>query len=963
MRRRPGTFGAALALALGLAATAAARGDDRKPQVPDLKVEKYTLPNGLEVILHEDHATPVVGVNLWYKVGSKNEKLGRTGFAHLFEHLMFQGSRHHDKEYFGPIEKVGATINGSTSNDRTNYFETLPSNALELALWLEADRMGFLLPVLTQAKLDNQRDVVKNERRQRVDNVPYGQAAEKLDEALYPPGHPYHHSVIGSLADLSSASLEDVSAFFRTYYSPNNASLVVAGDIDVPAAKALVAKYFGPLPRGPAVAKLAPEVPKLDAPKSLTMTDRVTLPRATLVWPTVAVGAEDEAPLDVLAAVLGQLPKENRLFRALMYDRQVAAQVGANSGVNALSGEFTVSLSARPGQGLDDLVTIADAEIARLKAEGPTAAEVEKAQNSQESGLVLGLQATGRKADFLNANNVEHGDPLAYKAEMVKLFAVTQADVKRVANTYLTANRVRLDVTPGTPSRRAPEATVDRGAQAPLASPPAAEARDTFDRGAMPAVGPNPKFAPPPVVRRTLSNGLQVLIAERHDLPILTLQLVVKGGETLAPAERHGLASMTAALLTEGTDSRDSLALAGALAEIGASVNTGGGLEASTVSLTTLTKHTARALDLYTDVLLHPVFPDKELKRLKAQRLNAIRARGDSAPGVAAVVFPKILYGDSHPYGRPVGGGGGPRGGGGGAGTLKSVAAISRDDVVGFHKQLFVPNNAAMIVVGDATPDAITATLEAALKGWAPGTPTKSVLPPPPEAPKGVTVYLVDKPEAAQSVLAVGEVGPMRATPDYIPLTVMNGVLGGQFSSRINLNLREDKGYTYGARSGFAFRLGPGPFEAGGSVQTAVTKEALVELVKELSDVTGPRAITDAELAFSKDRLIRGFPSRFETTGGVAGTLAELVEFDLPDDYFTTYPAKVEAVTKAEVDRVAKTYLHPDRMTVLVVGDRAKIEGPLKTLPYAKVINLLDSEGNPITATAAATPGATEGGR
>ena len=635
-----------------LAAAPPARGADdaeRKPQIPDLKIEKYTLPNGLEVILHEDHTTPVAGVNLWYKVGSKNEKTGRTGFAHLFEHLMFQGSQHHDSEYFGPIEKAGAVINGSTNNDRTNYFETLPTSGLELALWLESDRMGFLLPALTQGKLDNQRDVVKNERRQRVDNVPYGQSFEKLNAMLYPEDHPYHHSVIGSMADLSAASLADVSAFFRTYYSPNNASLCVAGDIEPAATKALIEKYFGPIPKGPEVAKLKPNVPKLGGPKSHTMTDRVTLPMARVVWPTVPAGDPDEKALDVLAAVLGQLDKENRLFRALMYDRQLAARVNAAHPTQQLSGEFALMLVARPGGKLDELVKLADAAIDRLKAEGPTGDEVRKAQNEQESGLVIGLQSAQRKSDYLNLNNVTYGDPLYYKKEMTDLFAVTPADVKRVANKYLTADRVRLDVVPGPPTPRAPEVTVDAGSQAPLEAPKPGEVKDSFDRSVMPKVGPAPKFAPPPVVRRKLSNGLEVIVAERHELPILSLSLVVKGGDTLAPSGKTGLADLTASLLTEGTESRDSLKLAGELAEIGASIDANAGLESSSVSLTTLTKHTAKALDLYTDVLLHPSFPAKELDRLKNQRLAALKARADRAEAVAGLVFGKLLYGGRSP--------------------------------------------------------------------------------------------------------------------------------------------------------------------------------------------------------------------------------------------------------------------------------------------------------------------------
>jgi zinc protease len=461
--------------------------------------------------------------------------------------------------------------------------------------------------------------------------------------------------------------------------------------------------------------------------------------------------------------------------------------------------------------------------------------------------------------------------------------------------------------------------------------------KETFDRSKMPEVGPAPKFTPPGVVRRKLSNGLEVLIAERHELPVLSLELVVKGGETLVPADKHGLAGLTASLLSGGTTTRDAPALASALAEIGSTIKADGKLEATTVGMTTLTKHTDRALDLFTDVLLHPTFPARELERVRALRLAGIQARADSAPGIAMTVYPRVLYGETHPYGRPR------------EGSLKTIAAITRDDVVAFHKRLYTPGNSSLIVAGDTTPDAVTAVLEKALKEWKSGDGSSSAeLPEPPPPPKGVTVYLVDKPAAAQSFLMVGEVGVKRKVDDYVPLTVMNAVLGGEFSSRINLNLREDKGYTYGAHSQFVFRLGPGPFYAGGSVQTNVTKEALSELIKELTDVTGPRTITEAELDFAKDRIVRGFPAQFETTGAVAGTLADLVFFDLPDDEFTTYPARVAAVTKADVDRVAGKYLHPDRITILVVGDRSKVEGPLKTLPFARVVNLLDPEGNPL---------------
>jgi len=927
-----------------------ARGEPRKPQIPVLKVEKYALFNGLTVLLHEDHKTPVVAVNVWYRVGSKDEKPGRTGFAHLFEHMMFQGSKNHDRDYFMPLEKLGADLNGTTAEDRTMYYETVPSNALELALWLEADRMGFLPPALTQAKLDNQRDVVKNERRQTVDNVPYGQAEEVLLRVLYPVEHPYHHSVIGSMADLSAARLSDVTAFFRTHYVPNKAILCVAGDFQPVQVRQWIERYFAPLARGPEVTPARPSVPSLSESKHIRMTDAVSLPRAQLIWTTVPANHPDEPALDVLAAILGGLPKENRLFRALVYDRQLAAQVDASHPTLLLSGTFEVELYARPGQKLDELVRIADAEIERLRRDGPTASLVRKAQNERESALIMGLQSVTRKASVLNQSMGTLGDPLAYRTELEKVFAVTAADVTRVARQYLGARRIELDVLPGEPAKRPPEVTRDPAKQGPIASPPIAELKDRFDRSIMPELGATPRYVPPRFQRRKLSNGLELRVIERHDLPIVTFDLVVKSGETLTPKGKEGLGSIAASLVDEGTKTRDALQVAGELAEIGASLAATGSLESTTVSLTTLTRHLDKALELYTDVLLNASFPDKELNRLKLQRLAQLKARADDAEQTADAVFPRLVYGVDHPYGRPD------------LGTPRSVQSITRDDAIAFYRRIMVPGNAVLVVVGDVRTDAVAASLETRLRTWAPGPvpqpPSLAMTPVPLDRR---TIYLIDKRAAAQSVLTIGKIGASRRSPDFFALTLMNAILGGQFVSRINMNLREEKGYSYGAESSFSFLRGPGPFEAGGPVQTAVTKESLVELLKELTDITGSRPVTEAELAFAKQRIVQGFPSRFETTFGVAGQVAILVADELPDDEFDHYQSRIEAVARADVDRVARAYITPEKMAILVVGDRAQIERPLESLPSVKTIQRLDTEGNSLSAPAAANPAAAVG--
>ncbi|WP_165073428.1 M16 family metallopeptidase [Paludisphaera rhizosphaerae] len=908
----------------------------RTHAVPSLDVEKYTLPNGLTVLLHEDHKTPVAAVHVLYKVGSKDEKKGRTGFAHLFEHMMFQGSKHHDKDYFEPLEKLGAEINGNTTEDRTVYFESVPSNATELSLWLEADRMGFLIPAMTQEKLDNQRDVVKNERRQSVENVPYGMADEALRRALYPEGHPYRHEVIGSMADLSAASLDDVSAFFRTYYAPDDAILCVAGDIDKAQVKGWIEKAFGPIPKGPAIERPKVWVPKLEGPVKISQTDRVSLPRAQLVWPTVQSFHPDEPALDVLASVLGGLDKENRLYRTLMHDRQLAAHVSAQHPTMKLSGTFEVDLLAPPGGDLDAIVKIALAEIDRLKREGPTADEVAKSQNGRESGLILGLQSVLTKAETFSSYEAIGGDPLAYRGELDRLFAVTPADVKRVANQYLTDAFIRLDVVPGPPPTRPAEVEVARPAPSPFE--PTQQAADTETSAKIPAVGPPPAFTPPSFVRRTLSNGLTVWIVPRRELPIVSFRLVLPTGETSAPDGKEGLSSLAVGLLDAGTSKRTSLQIAGELSEMGAELGLTCSLEWSAATLTTLLRHLDRALDVYADVVRNSTFPQDEVDRRKILRLASLESRRDSADEVAEDLFRTLVFGRKHPYGRPQ------------LGTKATVESITREDVAAYHKAHFTPSAATLIVVGDVEPDAIAKTLEARFGEWKATPAPGKVVPGAPQDPAEKGVYVVDKPGAAQSVLAVGRLGIERKSPEVPALSLLNAIVGGQFSSRLNMNLREEKGYSYGIGSEFRPLRAPGWFEIQGSVQTDVTRQSVAEVHRELSILQGPKPLTDDEVEFARRRSIYGFPGRFETTFDVADQLSIISAYELPDDYLANTIRRIEAVDRETLQKLAGVYLKPETMTTLIVGDRAAIEPELKKLPDGAAVHYVDEDGKPALA-------------
>ncbi len=925
-----------MALLLGSIFGAASPAAAASARIPPIAFEKYRLPNGLEVILHEDHSTPIVGVNLWYHVGSKNEHPGRTGFAHLFEHMMFQGSKHYDRDYFGPLQEAGGRLNGSTNQDRTNYWETVPSNYLELALWMESDRMGFLLPAMTQEKFENQRDVVKNERRQSYENRPYGLAYETLLAALFPPDHPYSWPTIGSMADLDAASRDDVARFFRRYYHPGNASLCIAGDFDPPEAKRLVAKYFGPIPAGPPVEKLPPRPVHLAEDRRIRMTDRVGLARLYMVWPTVAMFTDDEPALEILADVLSG-GKTARLDKSLVRTRQIAQHVQAFQNSQEIAGAMMVVATARPGHTPAELESAILEEIRRLQQDPPSPEEVERAVNRLEAQLVRSLESVsdfGGRADRLNMYNVFTGDPGYLEKDFPRYLAVTPAAVQRAAQKYLSGPRVILEVVPGKETAIIPDPRAEaarrrqelaRSVHEPPLPPEPAIPEDPA-RTSLPGPGPAPRFALPPICRGKLKNGLEVLVVENHELPTVNLHLVLRVGRSYDPADKLGLAALLAAVWDEGTTHRTAEQIADELAGIGATLSITTDWDATVARLFTLKRHLPQALDVYADVLQNPTFPEAELARERNIALGRLLQVRDEPDALAALAVAAALYGQDHPYGFPQ------------YGTLATLKAIAREDLARFYQTRVIPEQASLIAVGDVTLAELLPVLDSALGQWRSASPPPLDPPlPPPSPPKGPRMILVDKPGAAQSVIAATLIGTQRNSPDYHAVVVMNSIFGGQFSSRLNMNLRESKGYTYGARSWFDWRIRqPGPFQAVASVQTAVTAPAVVEFLKEFRGMIGGKPVTAEELEFSKAYLTRGYPAGFETPGQVASHLEVLVEHRLPDDYFNTFIPKVSAVDSAEVLRVARQRLALDQLTIIIVGDRAKIEQDLRNLPEGK---------------------------
>jgi len=931
--------GGSAALALLLILAAALQTSAQKLKLPEIKYEKYTLPNGLTVITHEDHRLPLVAVDLWYHVGPLNERAGRTGFAHLFEHMMFEGSEHvGEKAHIKDVQAAGGTdINGTTDFDRTNYFETVPSNQLELALWLESDRMGFLMEGLNRTLLANQRDVVRNERRQG-EGRPYYVANEALMHALFPAGHPYYGNVMGSHADIEAARIADVREFHQQYYTPNNASIAIAGDFDPKALRALLTKYFGPVPRGPVPPPVNVTTPPITSQKRVTVTDTVKLPQIRFAWLLPAAYTQGQYDTDAVIYALGGA-KASRLDEALVYKSQLAQSVTCGSSSLKLTGMAQCIITPRPGVKLQDVESVFWKELARLQQEGPTAQEIQAYKANALTDKITGLQRLGGfggVADTLDEYNQYTGDPGFLPKDVAMTEAVTPATAKAAAVKYFASNAaVVVSCVPGEKVLHdVPRSADDTDANVKITNPYTADFEQSQEWRKM-----APKAGAPPVVHLpvpstfALENGLKVYVVEDHALPILSASMVSHAGSERNPKDKSGLASLVAETMGDGTESRGLKKLADDEELIGIHITPGASMDGSSAGMTALTNNTDHGMDLLSDVVEHPAFRPEDLDRRKKQRLVRIAQETDSVQAMAVRVGPKLLFGES-PYGQSI------------AGTQESVQPLTRDDVTGFYKSHYGPADSALVFAGDITPAEARRVAEQYFGKWT-GTASEAVTLPAAPEPQPTHIVIVDKPGAPQTMLLAYGIGVPANSPDLPTLQVMNYTLGGSFASRINMNLREQHGYTYGASSGFrGYRTG-GQFAAGGLVRTDVTAPAAKELMGEITRF--PTSLpSETELNASKDALVQSLPGEFETTFSATTAMQSIFLYDRPLDYYAKLPERYRAVTPDDVARVAKEDLHPNQLIIVAAGDRAKIEPGLKDAGLGPV-EVRDINGDLVT--------------
>ncbi len=915
-----------LALALGVAAafpavaqrparTTRTRARAAEPAPITIPYQRFVLKNGLTLLVHEDHKAPIVAVNIWYHVGSKNERPGRTGFAHLFEHLMFNGSEHFNDDYFQPFERIGATDqNGTTNQDRTNYFENVPTNALDIALWMESDRMGHLLGAIDTAKVNEQRGVVQNEKRQG-ENQPYGKVNELMTEGTYPAGHPYSWSVIGSMEDLNAASVEDVKQWFRTYYGPNNAVIALAGDITPETARQKVEQFFGDIPATPPIAKQETWIAPRTGSHREIMQDRVPQARIYKEWNIPEYGSANADYLDLVTDVLAA-GKTSRLYKRLVYDDQIATDVIAYVDLREIGGQLVIRATAKPNGDLARVERAIDEELARFIQAGPTASELRRIKTQSRANFIRGIERIGGfggKSDVLARNEVFTGSADHYLVTQRRIATATAGELKSAA----TDGDWVLEVRP---------------------YPTFETAASGADRTKLPDAGTPPDARFPAIARATLPNGLKIVLAERHSIPQVQLTLLVDAGYAADQFAAPGTASLALDMLDEGTTRRTALQISDTLSQLGAQLFTSSQLDVSRVALSTLKENLDPALDIFADVLLNPSFPQADFQRQQRQRLARIQREKVQPVQMALRVFPQLLYGANHAYGNPLTG----------SGTEASVSAMTRDDLMRFHRTWFKPNHATLVIVGDVALAEIQPKLTRLFSGWRAGDVPQKNVSTVADQPRSL-VYILDRPGAEQSIIFAADLAAPKANPREYAIEAMTSLLGGQFTSRVNMNLREAKHWSYGAFTFVWDARGQRPFIAYAPVQTDKTKESMIEVDKELRGILGPKPVTADELAKAQANLTLTLPGNWETMDAVQGSLEQLVTFGLDDHYYETYAQRVRALTLPDAAGAAQETIRPDHLVWVVVGDRSKIEAGIRELNFGE-IRFLDADGKPLAA-------------
>ncbi|MGD8747655.1 MAG: pitrilysin family protein [Balneolaceae bacterium] len=917
---------------VGLAQTKLIEKVEKKGDEIVIPYEKYKLDNGLTLIVHEDHSDPLVHVDVTYHVGSAREELHKSGFAHFFEHMMFQGSKHvADEEHFKIITDAGGTLNGTTNRDRTNYFETAPSNQLEVLMWLEADRMGFLLPAVTQKKFEIQRATVKNEKQQNYDNRPYGQYREINAEALYPYGHPYSWLTIGKLKDLDRVDVTDLKKFFLRWYGPNNATLTVGGDVNPKDVVKLAEKYFGDIPRGPEVQDMHLPKVTIDKDRYVSYVDKnIRFPALLFTYPTVPRYHEDEPALDFLSQILGT-GKSSYFYKKFVKTRK-AIQASTFHPTEELAGEFTMFVLPYPGQTLSDFEGEMRQILENFEKDGVSDEDLTKIKASYESDFINGLASVSGKVSQLASYETFAHNPNYIQKDLERYHSVTKEDIMRVFHKYIYHKPAVIQsvlpddgTEPAKPDNFVAQASEDN--PYPTTDYSGLEYQeptgDTFDRSKKPEPGPAPLVNVPDYWKETLKNDLKVIGTEYEEIPVVNLQLTINGGHRMDmnDPKKAGLASLTASMMNESTENYSAEDIQEELRKVGSTISVTAGQNGTEVNIRTLKKHLDRTLELAQEILFHPKFDSVDFARVKKQQLEGIQSQYKDPASVANLVYDRLMYGDEHIYSLPT------------DGIEETANRITLDDVKQFYNDYYAPGISELVVVGDVTQKEVMDKLDF-LKDWK---PKEVALPelPEPKSSEPTRIYLVDKTGAPQSQIRIGYITdlPYDATGEYFKSTLMNYPLGGAFNSRINLNLREDKGWTYGARSYFDSEDAPGPFTASAGIKAAATDSAVYEFMHELSDYRD-NGITDEELSFMRNSIGQRDARSYETPWQKASFLGKIVHYNLDKSFVDKQRDIIDSITKEEIDNLAKKYLKTDQMYIVVVGDAKSNREKLEKLGY-----------------------------